>query len=465
VLLINPPWRLSKEARFLRLHSISPPLGLAYMAAVLELNEIEVEILDAAVEELSLAEIVQRVEQYNPTMVGVTATTPLIFVAAETIRAIKRHLPSVVTILGGVHISALPKETMQTYPEIDIGVLGEGELTLLDLARGKNLKKTDGIVYRHDSRILFTQSRAFIRDLDDLPLPARHLLPDLRRYKLAPSNFSRTPVTTMITSRGCPFGCIYCNKQVFGNSYRYTSPQRVLSEMRELVSRYKMREVKIWDDTFTLNQDRVKQICKMMCKERIDLTWSCETRVDLVNAELLAAMRKAGCWCIDYGIESGNQEILNKIGKGVTLEQIRRAVQMTKDAGIKTRGYFMIGLPGDTPKTIAQTLDFSKSLDLDFATFFITTPFPATKLYDLAEREGEGTIFTRDWSEYYSLNEGKVLFVPKSLTERELKDLLTKAYHDFYLRPSYIWKMICRIRNINDVKRIWRGASNLIFSS
>ena len=460
VFLINPPWRLSKETHILRLHSISPPLGLAYMAAVLELNGIEVDILDAAVEDLSLAEIVQRVEQYNPTMVGITATTPLIFAATETLRAVKRHLPSVITLLGGVHITALPKETMRAHPEIDIGVLGEGELTLLDLARGNPLRENDGIVYRHGSRIVSTPSRAFIKDLDSIPFPARHLLPDLRKYRLAPSNYSRIPVTTMITSRGCPFSCIYCNKQVFGNSYRCTSPRKVLSEMNELISQYKMHEVKIWDDTFTLNQDRVKQICKMMCEERLDLTWSCETRVDLVNTELLAAMHKAGCWCIDYGIESGNQEILNKIGKGVTLEQTRRAIRMTKDAGIKTRGYFMIGLPGDTPKTIAQTLEFSKTLDLDFATFFITTPFPATKLYDLAEKEGK--ILTKNWSEYYSLNEGKIVFVPKSLTERELKNLLTKAYNDFYFRSSYVWKTIYGIRSIHDVKRILRGASDLI---
>jgi radical SAM superfamily enzyme YgiQ (UPF0313 family) len=235
--------------------------------------------------------------------------------------------------------------------------------------------------------------------------------------------------------------------------------------MNELTSRYKMREVKIWDDTFTLNQDRVKQICKMMREDGMDLTWSCETRVDLVNPELLTEMHKAGCWLIDYGVESGNQEILNKIGKGVTLQQVRRTVKMTRDVGIKTRGYFMIGLPGDTSKTIAQTLDFSKSLDLDYATFFITTPFPATKLYELAEREGEGTIFTKDWSEYYSLNEGKVLFVPESMTGRELKDALTKAYNDFYFRPSYIWKTVSGIRNIDDLKRTWRGASSLIYSN
>lgn len=465
VLLINPPWNLSKKARLLRVHSISPPLGLAYMAAVLESNNIEVKILDAAIEDLTLSEIIQRVEQYAPTMAGVTATTPLIFAAAQIIQAIKQHLPSTVTLLGGVHVSALPEETMKTYPEIDIGVLGEGELKLLDLAKGKTPRETEGITYHYNDRIILTKSRELIRDLDTLPLPARHLLPDLQRYRLAPSNFSRTPVTTMITSRGCPFGCIYCNKQVYGNTYRSTSPQKVISEMKELAFRYRMREVKIWDDTFTLNQDRVKQICKMMQEERVDLTWSCETRVDLVSPELLAEMHNAGCWLIDFGIESGNQEILNKIGKGVSLQQIRRAIQMTREVGIKTRGYFMIGLPGDTPETIAQTIDFSKSLDLDHATFFITTPFPATRLYDLAEREGEGTIFTKDWSEYYSLNEGRVLFVPKSMTERELRDSLTKAYNEFYFRPSYIWKTVSRIRNIDDLRRTWRGASSLIYSN
>ncbi len=220
--------------------------------------------------------------------------------------------------------------------------------------------------------------------------------------------------------------------------------------------------MKIWDDIFTLEKKRIEKICDTIIKEKIDITWSCESRVDLVSKHILLKMRKAGCWGIDFGIESGDQRILDNARKGTRIPQIEKAIEWTKEAGIKVRGYFMIGLPGDTEKTIRKTIDFSKKLDLDFATFFITTPFPGTDLYELAEKVGHVT--TKNWREYYTLTEKRVIFVPKSISKEKLEKMLSQAYHEFYFRPSYILKKISTIRNFRDVKRIVGASLTFLFS-
>ena len=461
-MLINPPWISKKETRLLKLHSLTPPLGLCYIAAVLEKNSIDVEILDAAVLNLTVEETVEHVTKKNSDVVGITATTPLAFSAIETLKKIKTALPKTITVFGGPHINAIPYETMKSYPFIDIGVLGEGEYAMLDIASGVPLKKIRGIIYRKEKEIIVNEKREFIKNLDSLPFPARHLLPDLKFYKLSPSDYERLPVTTMITSRGCPFNCIFCNKQVFGRFYRSMSAERVIDEIKHLMKNYGIKEVKIWDDIFTLEKERTEKICDIIIKEKMDITWSCESRVDLVTKSMLLKMKKAGCWCIDYGIESASQKILDFARKGITISQIEKAIKWTKEVGIKVRGYFVIGLPGDTERTIRKTIDFSKKLDLDYVTFFIMTPFPGTDLYSLAEKLGHVT--SKNWRDYYTLSEKKVVFVPKGISKEKLERLYTQAYHEFYFRPSYILKTILSIRSMRDVKRIVSGGLTFLLS-
>lgn len=361
-----------------------PPLGLGYLASVLlrdEALQARVRIMDfGLLPHLSAEEAVDRIMEHGaPDIVGLSCLTNNFKASLELTGVLKETNPGIRVVLGGAHPSVDPKAAA-ACPGVDAVVYGEGEATFLELvrraARGDWAEGLEGTACRCDDEIVVHPPRALIEDLDALPTPARGLM-ELEKYGLRADDGG--PVFTLITSRGCPYECTYCYKGVFGRKYRTRSASSVLEEIDELKTDYGARHLYFGDDIFMLHAERVGEICEGLLGD--ELSWSCLARVDSVTPDLLALMKRAGCTQIHYGIESGVPEILKRIRKKIDLEAVERAVQWTREAGIRSKGYFMAGLPGDTEQSLARTLRFAKRLELDEVMFSLATPFPGTALW------------------------------------------------------------------------------------
>jgi anaerobic magnesium-protoporphyrin IX monomethyl ester cyclase len=438
--------------------SVQQPLGLAYLAAVLKRAGHDVNLIDAAVSNLTDQQIVDEVRQFNPDLIGITTLTPRYRIALALAMLLKEEL-GIPVLIGGSHVTALPDETMRTGC-FDFAVLGEGETTIVDLVealeRNRDLSTVKGIAYRKDGRVMMTEPRPLIENLDTIPFPARELLPPLSEYRPSPAACRRLPQATMMTSRGCPYRCAFCDRAVFGNFARTRTAQNVVDEMELLVTRDGAREIRFWDDIFNIDQQRVVSICEELISRKLDLPWNCLARATHMNETVLKAMAKAGCWQVDYGIESGNQTILNGVMKGQTLEQVERVVKLTRKAGIGVRGFFMLGLPGENESTMRDTIRFAKRLDLTSAVFHITTPFPGTDLFETAKKSGELRSEV-NYDEYMLGFSEDVPYVPKGLTAERIKEIQRKAYWQFYFRPSFLLKRALETRSFLDIQRYVHG--------
>ena len=430
-----------------------PPMGLATIAAVLEKEGHRVTIIDASALRLNPENLSSMVTDAD--VVGFTATTPNVSIAINAASHLKRTNPRLTIILGGAHATLLPEETLAKAPEIDIIVRGEGEETSVELLRAleskRPLETIAGISYRIDDRIVSNENRSSTVDIDSLPFLAYHLLP-LKKYRPYPPHGRRFPYAAIITSRGCPYHCAYCSKPIFGNNFRAQSPERVIAEIAYLKERFGVNELAFYDDVFTLNKQRAYAIAEGMIEKGLILPWTCETRVNLVDRELLLLMKQAGCYAISYGIESASEEIRNMLHKDITQEQIERAVRLTHEAGIHAIGYLMIGSPGETSQTIISTVELTKKLKLDFAQFAITIPFPSTELYKLYLQEGHDSIPWESLIYYATDNPTTPVFESSHLSRRDLSYWARRAQRDFYLRPSYIWQRIRSIKSLRDLK-------------
>ena len=465
IVLINPPLT-SKQRLYRELSAVKvnyPPLGLCYLAEVLRKKGFEVKILDLQIYNESAKRSAFRVLGEKPDFIGITATTVAIKNAAFLAKEIKKKNPKIPIIIGGPHITAVPKKTMELFPQFDIGVIGEGEETLPKLLSAlknrANLEKVRGLIFRQSatshqpsSTLKPTPPRPPIQDLDSLPLPAFDLLPDFSHYGGSQFiEFDVRPTFRLITSRGCPFHCTFCDKSIFGKVFRSHSPEYVLEMVKILYFDYGIRHIYFSDDTFTLDRKRIFKLCQLLQKEKLDLTWDCNTRVDMVDFPLLQAMKKAGCTYIAYGIESGSQKILDILNKGITLEQIRKACEETVKAGIKIRGNFMIGNPGETKETIEQTIKFAKSLPLHTFKMSFFTPFPNTPIYDEVEKYG---VYKEDWSK---LSKYSPVFVPSGFTKEELERYYKKAFFSFYFRRKVIGQYLFQIKSFNAFKYAFKN--------
>ncbi len=461
ILFIAPPF--SDEVAVGRTRSMGnvlnviPPLGLAYIAAVLEQDGFNVEILDCSIPGFSLDDRLRRLE---PVLVGISSTTPAFESSMKTAREVRRILKDAVIIIGGSHVTALPGETMGTGL-FDLGILGEGEMAFLELARlyrdaarpeKEQLEDVKGIVFRRGKRLIRTGKRELIKDLDSLPFPARHLLPHVSSYSPTPASYRKLPQAHVMTTRGCSFGCTFCDRSIFGRTYRERSAKNVLSEVDRLVREYGVKEIKFFDDNFTLNRKRLYEICRGMRDRKIG--WCCLTRVNAVDREMLRFMKRCGCWQVLFGIESGDQETLDRLQKGTKIEEIERAVRWAQEAGLNIRADFLIGAPGETRKTVRKTLDFAKRLNVDFAHFNKFTPYPGTEIYDELTREGYSFDFSKSCSQ---LDHSIVLYSPKGMRKDELSRLVDRAHKEYYLRPRYMIRQLLGIRSYLDVQRMMRG--------
>ncbi|MBU0979764.1 MAG: B12-binding domain-containing radical SAM protein [Nanoarchaeota archaeon] len=466
ILLMNPPMKekelfteSSKETA-----SIIPPLGLAYLAGYMEKQGHEVRIWDGFVERQGWEKVAELAKDYD--LLGIHVLSSFVVRAYEFARYLKERLPDKPIVLGGCHVSAVPQEALSN-PWVDYVVVGEGEETLTELCEAicgkRKLDTVKGIGFKVKGKMKFNEARPFIEDIDKLPFPARHLF----NWKLYRSSGARRSSEKrdmgLLTSRGCPFSCSFCSKDVTGMKIRNFSIPRVMAEIRHMVKEYGVQELAIWDETFTTQRSRVMEFCDCLKKEGLNITWTCSSRVDRVDQELLSKMKKSGCTLIAYGIESGNDDILKKMNKRTNLDLVRKAVKATKKAGIPVRGYFMVGLWGDTPKTIDDTINFAKELDPDVATFTMMVPLPNTLDYFRACRQKN---FQKEYWKHRMFPEFNFLedpiYVPEGMTQKQLIRLHKKAYHSFYFRPRYLLRQVTSIRSFGDLSRLIAGAKTVL---
>ncbi len=468
VLLINPPLTAKEQARdFEAAVNVLPPLGMAYIAAVLEKENFDVTVIDSIPLRISHGDIRELIEKEKPGMVGIAATILQIDSANLIAKNTKEVSPNSVVVVGGPHVATMPERVLNEGGYYDLGVTGEAEYTFREIAvkirnGDMNFENVQGCYSRKNGKVVFGGTRPYIANLNELPFPARHLLPPLSVYTPSPITYKKFPVATMMSSRGCPAQCTFCDRSVFGNWTRQRDYMNVVDEMQELVDVYGAKEIKFYDDTFTINTKRVLQICDEIKRRKLDVTWSCLTRVANVNREILEAMHSAGCWHLLYGIENGNQHMLDYIKKGTNLEQIRNAVKWGKEAGINIRGSFICGLPGETKETIENTVKFALSLGLDEANFYTLALYPGNELYHMMKKEGK--IRHENYEDYNPLayDDGAVLaYVPDGMDEKELKQIIKKAHRRFYFRPAYVARQAMQIRSKEDIKRYWHAARAL----
>lgn len=392
VLLINPYYPISETP--------SPPLGLAYLGAALEQAGVEVKILDYVVHPYSRSELESAVKHFKPHLAGATAVTMTFDHARQVLVDLKTINPEILCVMGGPHVSFRARETLEETPELDVIVQGEGEQTVVDLMQAvkcaRNLNGVTGIAFRQGSQIHTTPGRKFITNLDNLPLPARHLLP-LGRYR------ALGLPATLTTSRGCPYHCIFCvGRKMGGAKVRYHSADRVVTELAYLANR-QFKRINIADDLFTAHPDHCLAVCDAIMRHDLDIRWTAFARVDTISEKLLIKMKAAGCTAVSFGIESANPVILKTIKKGISLKQIRQAVQMCLRVGISPNASFILGLPGETRATIEETVSFAAGMQQEGLAygFHILAPFPGTEVREHADRLGI-RILTDDWSQYHA---------------------------------------------------------------
>ena len=447
VLLIQPNYRrIYSYAKNEKITPIFPPLGLAYIAAVLKKNNIHVKILESNALNLTHTQIKEEIKKYSPDIVGITATTSLIEEAHEIALLCDRNIK---VIIGGIHASSMPEETLERFGRFDILVRGEGEFSMLEICKGIPLKNIKGISFRKNERIINNTPRELNDRLDELPFPARELLPI---YKYFSAGAKQNPSDYILSSRGCPYQCIFCaDHLVHGRKFRFRSPENIIKEVEEI---YKngARDFDFVDDNFTLLYERVEEFCDLMIKRGLNkkISWRCGNgiRVDKVDLNLLRKMKEAGCYMVYLGIESGNEEILNKMKKNINLQKVKETISNCRRAGIETRGLFMFGNLGENGKTMQDTIDFAKKLDLDTATFHITIPFPNTDYWKIIKKEGE--IYPKNYRDYIAY--GEVIFKHGNINEKILLKFQKKAYREFYFRTKIIIKAIKKIDSFEKLK-------------
>jgi anaerobic magnesium-protoporphyrin IX monomethyl ester cyclase len=434
ITLVNPPYPPNAHS-----HPPFIPLGLAYLGAVAEKEGHQVTVIDCQGEKLTYDTFRQRIKQVPSDIVGVTSTT-LLYNSAKTIMEIAREeQPNAVTMIGGSHVSFWDENALNESPAIDIIVRREGELTFLELLHRieakKNFEGVLGITFRGgDGKIIRNEDRPFLHDLDSLPSPAYHLLPLDSYHRMGKTIFP------IVTSRGCVQWCDFCSTvRMFGRGYRVRSPKKVVDDMEMLHNKYGQSQFTFYDDAFTVNRQHTLEMCADIKARNLDVTWDCETRVDAVDKELLEKMHNAGCITIWFGVESGSERILDQMHKKIKPEGVRAAFKMAQKAGMMTIASAVIGFPGETEETAWETINFINSLNPDDIGFYVATPYPGTPMYEQVVKNG--WLRVTDFNKY---DTATPTFETPDLSMEKIREIKYKAHQKFYLRPSYVFKMMLK---------------------
>lgn len=428
-----------------------PPMGLLYIAAhLIKHTGHEVKLLDSQLENLDYDEIESRIRAERPDIVGITTYTHTLLDSLEIARRAKRVSPAIFVVMGGHHPSIYPEETAM-LEGVDAAAVGEGEELMTELveaiATGRSLHDVPGLYLRGKEKVYPTAPRQPIANLDAIPFPARSLLPK-DSYKFATDADSCS--TSMISSRGCRFKCIYCD--VLYKEIRPRSPENVADEIGDCLD-LGIKEIHFFDDNFNFSEERVIAICREIVIRGYNVRFSIRARPDKFSPDMTDWLRRAGCARISLGIETATDEMLRRIKKGVTTDMTRRAVKMAHDSGIEIAGYFIIGLPGQTEEGIRQTVDFAIALDLDFAQFNYMGLLPATEAYSEAL---SANVFDRDFYREFAKSPvptTQIAYWPNPLSYKDIIGHMKRSYRRFYFRPSYIWGRLKTLRSFNQFLR------------
>ncbi len=468
IFLIHPyvPMELQYGSKYRWAGAILPPLGILYVAAVLEKAGHHVEVLDANAQLLPAGDVVKRVVAAAPDIVGMTGTSLSFSENLVIARTLKEARPSLPIVLGGVHAQGSPDVSV-SYGCFDFIIPNEGELTMLELVEaleaGHDPRTTvKGLYYLEDGKPVSSGVGKLVEDLDSLPFPARHLLHDMKIYHQKSFGYRLRPHTTMFTQRGCPYRCVFCSsskqfREVFDKKVRVHSVEYVKEEIQSLQKNWGIREIYFVDDTFNLRKKRVHELCDMLIREFPKLKWSCNFEANICDEDLLRHMREAGCWLIQMGVETGNRDVMKVIDKGITLDQVRMATDMAARLGFAIKTSFIIGNPTETPETIEETIQFAQSLPVHYVTFSMMAPLPGTFFWNTADDYGE---FNRTAYDKFSM--ASAAFVPHGLTAEYLKRKQQEAHRRLYLRLGMVRRHLRMIRSFQDVLRYSKGAATLV---
>lgn len=442
ILLINPfgsNWvegREDKTETAIRM----APMGILSIAAYLEQQGVETALHDCRgpVTLVGTADVMARVAEFKPDMVGFTAVTSSFLNAYRQAEAIKQTAPHIKTIVGGVHVSALRGKILEQYPAIDYLVTGEGEKAMAELAAGAAPGTIQGLVYRDGTSIKDNGLRTDLVELDSLPFPAYHKLEGFpKRFEAALFNYPKAPTATIISSRGCPYQCSYCDRSVYRRSFRFNSPEYLYEHMAFLKKNFNVRHVFFYDDLFTFNRERIEKFCSLLLQKPLGMTYNCAVRVGHIDDALLKMLKASGCWMVSLGIESGAPEILARHKTKVDFNEMKTTVARIQKAGIRAKGLFMMGLPGETEETVKMTTDFINGLGLDDMNMTKFTPFPGSPIYQNILEEGT---FEEKWELMNCLN---FVFVPKGIGSKErLDDLYKQFIKQFYTGRNWTRKFV-----------------------
>lgn len=465
-LLISPPLNYKEsENIWSEINSNFPPLGLASIAAYVRKKGYSVKIIDCEIDSPSIESFgsffkKEYVEKFSEIrVIGLTAMTCNIKKAYKIAQICKSHYPTAIIVLGGVHPTFCTNEAINNK-FVDVVVFGEGELTLHELVAGNDLSKIDGIVFKKYSKekykVIKNKPRERIKDLDSLPMPAYDLLP-IARYVPAKGSYKRLPAMSMMASRGCPGRCTFCSKTL-GDRLVFKSAEKIFEEMLYLIKNYGIRQILFYDDTFTVYRNNVLKLCDLIIKNRVDISWTCFSRVDYIDFDMLKKMKQAGCHQVMYGVENIDKAVLKNIKKNIDVDKVINATKWTKKAGIECRLAFMVGNPGDTEEIIRKNIRFVNRLDPDLMVVNITTPFPGSEMFDWAKEKG--LILTYDWDDYTL---AKPVMKLENMSPDQIKKMYRLMYRSFYFRPAFLLKKVLKIRSIDDLKAAASGF-NALFS-
>lgn len=449
ILFIHPlgeNW-IPGEKDMSRIANIMPPLGLCSLSAWLEQHGYQTSIHDCYAfpgqDEILLGQL----HHNPPDYIGFSTTTSSFLDGIRIAKKAKAILPEVKIIFGGIHISSLREQLLREFPIIDFGVVGEGEQTLLEIIESdsQGLSDIKGLIYHEGEEVVFNGFRENLLELDSLPFPAYHKLPGFpHRYKLPIFNYPAYPNTTAISSRGCPFQCSYCDRSVFRHTYRFHSAQYMFELVKHLNKTYNIKHINFYDDLFVFNKQRIIEFAEKMIHSKIGVTFNCAARAEFLDYELLILMKKAGCWMISLGIETGDPDLLKLHRSTNDLEMITKKVELIKKAGIRAKGLFMLGLPGETEESIDKSMEYVLKLPLDDFNLAKFTPFPGSPIYEHIHDYGT---FEEKWELMNCLN---FVFVPKALTKQRLEERYKEFYRKYFQRKSIM---------LGYIKMIW-GSPN-----
>jgi len=456
VLLVDAPY-VRVYGPLSGVFSKHPCQGLMSISAVLKAAGHDVRVIDPETQGLTDEDVLGLIRGFQPSIVGVSAMTSNILLAYEVVRLSKRADNRILTLIGGYHASALPERTLMECRELDAVCVGEGEYAMLELAGGKAPADVAGLVWRAGDAVMRTVERPLIGDIDSLPMPDFDCLP-LDQYHPHLHKAKDGKWTTIITSRGCPYKCYYCASRIVNKGrFRAHSVNRVMDMIYALKERG-FTYLRVFDDEFTVDRKRVLDVCDRLVEEKVGIIWDCNSRVNVVDRELLARMKAAGCILVFYGCESGNQGVLDKICKQITVEQIVEAFKATSESGMEANGSWILGNVWDTKETIEDTIRLAKRL-VPYSTqhyFNFALPSPGTRFWDIAVEEGRACY---DWSKYTLQNEP--IYVPKSMTREELMHLMARAHKEVFYSPRFMLNRALRMRSFGELKANVKGLYTL----